>query len=61
MGKDWQDCIITLIDLVGVKNVTQSGMGSSVMRKLHAAVGKELRAGRPCARLERLSTFAVLR
>ena len=41
MGKDWQDCIVTLIDLVGVKEMAQQGIGSEVMLKLHKIVMQE--------------------
>ena len=41
MGKDWQDCIVTLIDLVGVKAMAQQGIASKLMLKFHNIVVKE--------------------
>jgi hypothetical protein len=41
MGKDWQDCIVTLIDLVGIKAKTQQGIASSLMLEFHNIVTKE--------------------
>jgi hypothetical protein len=41
MGKDWQDCIVTLIDLVGVKARAQQGIASKLMLKFHNIVVKE--------------------
>jgi hypothetical protein len=41
MGKDWKDCIVTLIDLVGVKGKAQQGIGSKLMLDLHKMVIKE--------------------
>ena len=38
MEQEWRDCIVTLIDVIGVKQHTQHGAGSSLMRKLHALV-----------------------
>ena len=38
MGKDWQDCIVTLIDLVGVKKKADQGIGSKLMLELHKIV-----------------------
>jgi hypothetical protein len=41
MGKDWQDCIVTLIDLVGVRAKAPQGIASALMRKFHNVVVKE--------------------
>lgn len=41
MGKDWQDCIVTLIDLQGVKAMAEQGIASKLMLKFHNIVIKE--------------------
>jgi hypothetical protein len=40
MGQEWRDCIVTMIDMVGVKNRTGAD-GSTLMRQLHALVTRE--------------------
>jgi len=46
MGKDWRDCIVTLIDLVEVSSQSQTGVGSILMRKLHSVVVQEVESGK---------------
>lgn len=48
MGREWRDCIVTMIDLVGIKKSAQLGTtGSSLMRRLHNLVVQELKIGLP--------------
>jgi len=35
MGTHWQDCIVTLIDLVGIRSQAAAAIASTQMRKLH--------------------------
>lgn len=44
---DWRKCIVVLIDLIGVKRQSLKGSsgGSSLMRKFHEVVCREMRAG----------------
>lgn len=41
MGTGWQDCIVTLIDLVGVRAKAGQGIASKLMLKFHNLVVKE--------------------
>jgi hypothetical protein len=41
MGQDWRDCIVTMIDIVGVKERAQDG-ASALMRQLHTLVAQEM-------------------
>ena len=41
MGQDWRDCIVTMIDMVGVKKHAQSGAGSALMRRFQALVARQ--------------------
>jgi hypothetical protein len=41
MGKQWRDCIVTLIDLIGIKKLSASGAGSDLMQRLHLLVAQE--------------------
>ena len=46
MGAQWRDCIVTMIDLPGVKKgATDPASGSGLMRKLHRLVFEQLAAG----------------
>src|SRR5713101_4836729 len=47
MGKKWRDCIVTYIDLPGIKDNAKSGESSRLMRRLHRVVFKELKIGFP--------------
>jgi hypothetical protein len=42
VGETWRDCIVTLIDLVGVRSDSKSGRGSVLMRKLQDVVVQEI-------------------
>lgn len=42
MGATWQHCIVTLIDIVGVKSQAQNNVGSSIMLQLHQTVLAEI-------------------
>ncbi len=42
MGKNWPDCILTLIDIKGAKKVASDGLGSKLMRELHRLVAQRL-------------------
>jgi len=42
MGHEWRDCIVTMIDMVGVKNRAQDGHASKLMRRFHALIGEEI-------------------
>jgi hypothetical protein len=43
MGSDWRDCIVTFIDLPGVKKLASANSaGSDLMRRLHALAAREL-------------------
>jgi hypothetical protein len=44
MGQPWRDCIVTLIDLVGIRKLTQRGDASKLMRELHKLVLQEKNA-----------------
>lgn len=41
MGEEWRDCVVTLIDLVGVKALAKSGEASKLMREFHRLVTDE--------------------
>src|SRR5437773_2697757 len=41
----FRDCIVTLIDLVGVKGVAAQGLASSAMTVMHQRVTAEVNAG----------------
>jgi hypothetical protein len=41
MGSNWQDCIVTLIDLIDVKKKAQQGIASQLMVKFHSIVAQE--------------------
>ena len=41
MGKEYRDCIVTLIDLIGVEKLAQSGEASKLMREFHKLVTQE--------------------
>ena len=49
MGQEWHDCIVTLIDLVGIRKLTRYGDASKVMRKFHKLVTQEKSALRSVA------------
>jgi hypothetical protein len=42
MGAKWRDCIVTMIDLCGTTSLAHTGRASTVMRRLHALVIKEI-------------------
>lgn len=42
MGADWQNCIVTLIDIVGVRAQAQNSIGSNIMLELHRTVSAEI-------------------
>ena len=44
---NWQDCIVSLIDLIGIKDIilNQNGKGSALMRQLHKIVAVEMNLG----------------
>jgi hypothetical protein len=42
MGARWRDCIVSVIDLVGIKSRADRGVRSDLMRKLHALVIQEV-------------------
>jgi hypothetical protein len=44
MGQRWRDCIVTVIDMVGVKKRARDGNASTAMRRLHALVTREMGA-----------------
>lgn len=43
MGKNWRNCIVTLIDIVGVRSQAQNSTGSRIMLDLHRKVLTEIR------------------
>ena len=45
MGGDWRDCVVVLIDLVGIKRLAASSDGSAAMRSLHRTALEMSRAG----------------
>jgi len=47
VSKKWRDCIVTYIDMAGVKDRIKPGAASRLMRRLHGVVFKELRIGFP--------------
>lgn len=38
MGTHWRDCIVTLIDLVGIRSQATAAIASTQMRKLHSTI-----------------------
>src|SRR4051812_28424366 len=38
MGEEWRDCVVTLIDVIGVKKLKQVGEASKLMLGIHALV-----------------------
>ena len=42
MGEEWKDCITTVFDLDGTKDLAPSGLGSRIMRDLHHVVAQAL-------------------
>lgn len=50
MRQDWRDCIVTLIDMAGVKKRAERGAGSALMLRLHALVARETEALQSVAR-----------
>jgi hypothetical protein len=43
MGLNWRDCIITVIDLAGVKKLASSnGAASRLMRQLHRLAARTI-------------------
>jgi hypothetical protein len=43
MGLNWRECIVTFIDLPGVKRLAPTdGAGSKLMRQLHRLAAKEV-------------------
>jgi hypothetical protein len=38
MGTHWRNCVVTLIDLVGVRSHATTALASTQMRKLHCTV-----------------------
>jgi hypothetical protein len=44
---DWKDCIVILIDLIGVKDLAREGdsQASSLMRRFHEMVHQEMQTG----------------
>ena len=49
MGAEWRDCIVTVLDLTGIKARAGTGEGSSLMRRLQALVQQEAPALRSVA------------
>ena len=43
MGASWHNCIVTIIDIVGVRSQSQNSAGSSIMLQLHQTVLAEIR------------------
>src|ERR1035437_4272348 len=42
MGQEWRDCIVTLIDMAGVKKRAKGGLASKLMREFHRLVMREI-------------------
>jgi hypothetical protein len=42
----WRDCIVTLIDFVGIRSQAGNSIASTQMRKLHRALLNEVDTGR---------------
>lgn len=42
MGKEWRDSIVILIDLIGVKKSSQSGLASHLMLTFHDLIAREV-------------------
>jgi hypothetical protein len=47
VGDDWRECIVTLIDLKGIRNRAEDSVGSTLMRQLHKTVISEVQSGAP--------------
>lgn len=46
MGTHWQDCIVTLIDLIGIRSGAATPIASTLMRKLHSTLLDQVQTGR---------------